>query len=444
LAKAKKKAAKKGGKVTQRHLSPTMQSLLGEAKTKFPDGSYMGKKADEQYFGVPIPCLALQWVIKNTCLPLGSMIGLAGPSQSHKSTLGFEFARWVMTHNGYTHLIENEGGKYDTVLIRSLLGDENFENRFLISEVENATEAQKKLTATAKAIRENKQRDEMWLIDLDSMAGSETEDQTKEIDKDGFAGRAHAVTALSWTRYLKRLVALLNTFPAIFLSVNHLKEKPSTMPGRPAKKTTPGGAAQRFHSAIYFWVTRVSASDRKEWEVDGETIVRPTLVRTIQLECEKSSIGPDKRRIYVDLCFYDGLDGKPHAYVDWDAATAVFLAEQQKEYGVLREGDKASYVRLREVLHVDVNSNRYTCPALDLEGVEAQTLGHAVHTDPALMDRLVHFFGIKRNLVWAGALPVPEFEPPEPDENGDTEKPEGSIDEAERGGLINEDVALEG
>lgn len=423
LARAKKKVEVE---IVKRSLSPTMQALLGESKTKFSDGSYMGAKADEQYFGVPIPCLALQWVIKNTCLPLGKMIGLAGKSQSHKSTLGFEIARWVMNHGGYAHLVENEGGKYDTVLIRSMLGDKAFEERFLISEVEDATKAQIQLTKTALAIRANEKRDEMWLLDLDSMAGSETEEQAKEIDKEGFASRSHPVTALSWTRHLKRMVALINTYPVIFLSVNHLKEKPSAMPGRAPVKTTPGGAAQRFHSALYFWVTRMSMSERKEWEVNGQMIVRPTTVRTIQIECEKSSLGPDKRQILVDLCFYDGLDGKPYAYVDWDASTAVFLMDKQSEYGVLKEeGKESRYARLREVLKVDVSGNRYTCEQLGIQHVEAHTFGRAVHSNSSLMNLLTDFFAIKRNLIWSGALPVPEFAPPLPDKFGDTEKPEG-------------------
>lgn len=437
MARGKKKESKaEEGEIVSRVLSPVLKSLLGASKTKFADGVYMGKTADEQYFGVPIPCLAFQWMIKNTCLPLGKMIGLAGKSQSHKSTLGFEFSRWVAGYGGYTHLVENEGGKYDAKLIRSIIGDESFENRFLISEVENATEAQVKLTKTIQAIQENKNRDEMWLITLDSMAGSETEDQAAEIAKEGFAGRSHPITALSWTRHLKLMVSMLNTFPAIFLSVNHLKEKPSAMPGMPATKTTPGGAAQRFHSALYFWVSRINSSERSEWEIDGETILRPTMIRTIQLECEKSSLGPDKRKIEVNLCFYDGLDGKPHAYVDWDTATAVLLMEKQAEFGVIHEGGTNKYGRLRELLHIDVTSKRYTCKQLNLEGVEAFTLGKAVHENSVLMSVLIDFFGIKRNLVWSGAMPKPAVEPELPDENGDTEFPTGPDSEADARGTL--------
>jgi hypothetical protein len=437
MARGKKKGSKsEEGEIVSREICPTLRALLGSSKTKFVDGSYMGKTADEQYFGIPIPCLAFQWMIKNTCLPLGKMIGLAGKSQSHKSSLGFEISRWVSNYHGYTHLVENEGGKYDAQLIRSIVGDESFENRFLISEVEDATQAQVKLTQTIKAVRENTNRDEMWLIDLDSMAGSETEDQTAEIDKQGFAGRAHPITALSWTRYLKRIVALINTYPVVFLSVNHLKEKPSAMPGMPATKTTPGGAAQRFHSALYFWVSRINSSERSEWEINGETVIRPTTIRTIQLECEKSSLGPDKRKIEVNLCFYDGLDGKPHAYVDWDTATAVLLMEMQSELGIIREGDVSRYGRLRELLHIDVQSKRYTCKQLELEGVEAFTLGKAVHENPALMSVLTDFFGIKRNLVWSGAMPKPAVEPELPDENGDNEFPTGPASVFDAGGTL--------
>jgi len=442
LAKRKKKKAKaksgKDGGRSKRDLSPVMKALMGSAKDKY-GGKYMGETADARLYGVPIPCLAFMWCVKANILPLSKMVGLAGFSQSQKSSLAFEIARWVCNvHGGYTHLVDNEGGKYNASLIRSIVGDQTFDKRFLISEVEHATEAQQELITTAQALRENKKRDELWIAILDSMAGTEVKEDSDKIDKEGFAGRTHPATANSWTRFLKRITTKINTFPILFLSVNHLKEKPNQMPGLPATKTTPGGKAQRFHSILYFWIKRIGASQRETWEIDGKTVVRPTKIRTIEIMLEKSSMGDDKRKFNVDFCWYDGLDGQQHTFFDWDGATGRWLYQMQSERGIYKPDPdgEATYARLGEVLPVKCSSNRYTCTKLGLEDVPDHALGRAVHRDAELMAQLMTFFAIKQCATWNGALPIPEVEPPdEPGEEPNGADPALGYDELEEGAM---------
>jgi hypothetical protein len=272
---------------------------------------------------------------------------------------------------------------------------------------------------------------ELWTLILDSLSGTETADEMKKIDKEGSAGRSHPLIALSWTRYLRWLTSRINIFPIIFISINHLKEKPPPPGQMFAQKGTPGGAAQRFHALFYLWVKRLHISgdsaSRKTWDfpsiVDGkievETRHMPIEIRRIEITCDKNSQGVDGRSIAVDFCFYVGLDGEKRAFFDWDGSTAALLLDLQEQPGLIEGAEgKNSYGRLRELLPVTCSRGEYTCRELGLVGVSAQVFGFAVHSAPDLMRKLIKFFGIKEGVKWSGRMPDPptpkllEYVPP--------------------------------
>lgn len=374
-------------------------------------------------YGLPVPSIAFSYMMDCNYLPVGKVIGIAGPSQSQKSSLGFEISNWVInSYGGYGHLAENEG-KHSPSLIQSLIGEDVFSKKFFVTFSEDLQDTQSRITRTVESIRKRKERDELWAIVLDSLAGPQSEGDAQQVAKDGFAESGYPLEAKLWTRYLRYLVAAINTYPIVFISINHLKDKMATRPGMPAGKTTPGGVAQRFHSSIYFWVRRVSqredALTRETWEipsvVDGQVVSTvqplPINIRRINIECEKNSMGVDKREIEVDFCFFQDTYGNPRSFFDWDGATARFLVDKQKTSGSIGTAEGNSYGKLSALLKVECDKNRYYCPEFGLEDVAANVVGYAIRQRPDWVAKLELFFGVKKLKRWEGRLPIPLQDP---------------------------------
>lgn len=414
-------------------VSVVVEALLDDPQVI--KGMYVGKAIDDRLIGLPGPGLSLMYCMDSTVLPLGKMIGIAGPSQSQKTSLALELARVGLGLGGYCFLVDNEAAKYSPSLYRSILGIEDRSPNLIVSSSDSVEESQKRLTDFVKVFHEKRVMSEVWTMILDSLSGTEPEGEMKKIDSEGSAGRAHPVLALSWTRYLRWLTARINAFPILFISINHLKDKPPPPGQMFGGKSTPGGAAQRFHAMVYFWVKRLGMSrdseSRVTWDFpfmeDGKinpgTASIPIEIRKIEIECEKNSQGVDSREITVDFCFFNDLKERKRAFFDWNGSTARLLFDLQEKLGVIvEEGQENRYGRLKEILEIGCDRARYSCPELGLKGVSGQVLGFSVHQNPKLMAKLIKFFGIKEGQIWNGRMPDPpvpsllDFKPPPADE----------------------------
>lgn len=409
-------------------VSPILKALVDNPDTV--KGMFVGKAIEERLVGVPSPSLALSWCMDNTVLPLGKMIGIAGPSQSQKTSLALEFAKIGLRLNGYCYLVDNEAAKYSPTLQRSILKIEPESQKLVLARSDSVEESQERMTSFVRAFYAHKNMEEIWTLILDSLSGTETAGEMAAIDKEGSAGRSHPLIALSWTRYLRWLTARINVFPILFISINHLKDKPPPPGQMFGGKSTPGGVAQRFHAMTYFWVKRLhlsgDSSSRRTWDfpsiegnkIDSGTQSLPMELRRIVIECEKNSQGVDGRQIVVDFCFYMGLDGERKAFFDWDGATALMLVDRQNDPGLIVEEGENRYGKLSDLLAISCDRGRYTCRDLGLKNVSAQVLGFAVHCAPELVNKLVKFFGIKEGISWGGRMPDPpttrllEYTPP--------------------------------
>jgi len=425
---SRKKKEETGGTAGKAVPSVVMRALLEDRPTV--KGVYLGKDIDLRLVGVRSPGFALSWCMDSTVLPLGHVVGIAGPSQSQKTSLALEFSRVGMGYGGYCCLIDNEGAKYSPSLIRSVLNVENDSDRVVLLRSDSLEECQRRMTEVVRVFHDKKLLSELWTLILDSMSGTETEGEMTKIDEEGSAGRAHPVGALSWTRYMRWLTSRINPFPVLVVAINHLKEKPPHPGQMFGGKSTPGGVAQRFHAMTYFWVKRLwmsgDSESRSTWDFprveDGKIVPGsehlPMEVRKIEITCEKNSQGADNRSIRVDFCFYTDLSGKKRAFFDWDGSLANLLSDTQDSLGLIAVDGKNRYGRLKEVLEISRSRNRYTCPQLDLTGVSPQVMGFAVQHAPELLSKLVRFFGINESPEWTGKMPDPpspsflDFEPP--------------------------------
>ena len=60
------------------------------------------------FIGVPIPSIALQWVLNTNVLPLSRMLEFGGAPECCKSTFLYEVIRWFLDAGGHAVLFETE------------------------------------------------------------------------------------------------------------------------------------------------------------------------------------------------------------------------------------------------------------------------------------------------------------------------------------------------
>lgn len=319
--------------------------------------------------------------------------------------------RWFMNYGGEGKLIETEGRKYSVPLIRSVMGDEFFKNRYMIAPVDNLGDAHKHFTLVMKDFENAAGKKEtlelakssLACLTVDSMAGQDTQAVIDKIRKEGSAGTTVATIAKAWFVYLRYMSSALIGYPCSMILINHLLDEVGSM--IPGKKYTPGGKGQRFFSSLYFWVTRLGASERETYISNGETLSRPTKIRSLGLKTEKSSVGEEGRSIKIDFCWYfDPETNNQVSYFDWKATTCKLLLEQQGLKDTRLAGRK-----LRDIVDVTEESGKggkvYTSRSLGLKEVPDHELGAAVDNNPELLKELHAVFHINQHQVWNGRMP---------------------------------------
>jgi len=233
--------------------SNIMDELLSFSHEKFKSVHALGD-LERMLTGIPLPGLALRWLLESNVLPLGQLIGLAGPPKSHKSSLGYELMRWTMLHGGQSLLFDTEG-KISADLLPSILGEQLAAGaRAPIHACESVEDAQKRITATLDFLRKKNVKDMPFCLMLDSIAGVSAEGRREKIlGKVGHAEQDFPREALAWTSFFNTIPSALTDWPYLMVYVNHLKEKPQSKPGHAPSKISPGGMWQYFRASLVLW-----------------------------------------------------------------------------------------------------------------------------------------------------------------------------------------------
>lgn len=410
--------------------SKFLSSSIDAQKRAFGNNNvYVAAEGARLAVGIPLPSFSLMYLFDLDVLPVGRVIGLAGKPASQKSSLGFEFASWIIKAEGEAKLVEAEGGKYSPTLLRSIVGKEGYEQHFIIGRSDSTEQTQSQMSATLDLYEANEDEGDKALSALlvDSMTGVTAESLMEKHRTDGFASASVAVLAKGWTDYLRTFSARLSGWPITAIIVNHLKDKVSTT-GGPAGKYTPGGDAHRFYSALYLYVTRIGGGNRKTIFREGKRQDRFTEYRTIKIELNKSSLGCDGRDIAVNFCWFHNEDGEQVTYFDWPSATTqLLLANQNMKSYIDRQP-----AELHDLLDVTCSEGsgdkKYSSTALGVENVSDSELGALVDGNPEWVDRLCNFMHITRHTKWAGSMPALERErkkakKDKKEDSGDNTKP---------------------
>jgi len=402
---------------TRSEESPLLTGMMAASRKELGEESgilFAGEDMEAMVVGLPLPSVALMWLLDSNVLPLGKIIGLAGFPQSQKSALGFEIARWFTDCGGYTKLVECEGAKVSPTLLRSIVGSGT--NRVMIAACPHIDAARKHTVMALNYLKEHdKKKTVPFLVLLDSLTGASTEENSGKLmdASEDFGGRGFPVAALFYSEFLKTLSSELVGWPHSFVFVAHLKTRPNAMPGLPPSKTMPGGAAPMFHSSYVFWIDRIGSEQRMTHRVGGKVISRPTDVRRISITCHKNSLGTDARSITVDFAWHH-VNGVQTSYFDWDTSTTRLLASMQDaETSEARQfkGGKLYGKGLKDIVDIEVETaSLCRSKVLGMEGASLAEIGHAIHSKPEIVAALLDFLHIKKHPIFAH-IKVPENVP---------------------------------
>lgn len=329
---------------------PFFRTMLDSAqKSVGAGGAYLAGEHGSRYWGVPIPWLPMQYLLGGiNILPYGQTMEIAGPPGSLKSTLAMDLIRNVCDCGGLGVYIDVES-KTGPSIIESIVGSAYANNQVHVIEGVASIEGwQKVVTDRVDALRKaDPDSHYPMLMVVDSLTARSTQGEQEKFEKEGQAAvRGFAIGAMAITRFVRNFPPLVfrdNGQPNLavaFIGVNHLKDRPD---GGAFEKYTPGGAGKDFQAAIRLWARSPSPTFKdltaatlnsvlpERLRKKKVTLVGSGVRRTLYLKAQKSSLGPDRRKIEVD--YYWGWDDKniQHSWLDWDTALCRFLAENAGE-----------------------------------------------------------------------------------------------------------------
>lgn len=382
----------------------------------------VGTASQRRKYGLNIPSLALQYVVQSNVLFMEQLLMLAGKPASHKSSLAFEVARWVIMQSGggFGRVFDTER-KYSPTLALNLIGDlsntaagSNSWGVYVCGTFDDWAASFSKIIkdyrdyfAIGRRLKKKEKRPPLLpgCLIIDSLTGSASVATIKSAEKDESGSAAQGM----------RLAGQINSWlqrqnftylPWYIIVIRHEKEGgidgPTFMAGR-REKQTPGGRAPDFMGG---YDLRLSTIDRERTPKGGYNLVR--------IVCQKNAFGVDRQRCNVRFSWeWVQEDNRNPTQVprwEWDLATAEFLADF----------DRAD---IKDICHVVRGGTKvhplFNCKQLGLVEVTGQEIGLALRQNDSLLSALQDYLHIDRWPVFDPHMEVPEPLPTKETKNKD-------------------------
>lgn len=406
MAKAKKADAADFGSLIE-----NLQLELNKKATS-TQGYLEGDHADHTW-GVRIPHLAFQYFLGGTnVIPCQRFVGMSGEPKSFKSTLAYEIGNWFRMDGGFHVALDTEN-KTSASMLKALSYGRDLDPRTRFYKVcASVEEWQKQMTTAIEYWRTNGRRGPgeripVW-VTVDSLNGRGTEDSDADIRKEGVAvQRGFPIANLQITNYLQNISLLGTTLAAGW--VQHLKEDISTAGGYGGPQKVEKGAkvagfsisAQvRIAKGASFQAATHDSAPHPEIPVQGHTLY---------MHCYRGCVGPDDRRLQVDLLWQyipveiENIDGTKTVgtqqvmWFDWDGALGELLWSMKyndKHKPKLYEYDKK---KLEEALYfTSPKANHIKCEALGLECVSYAAFGKAIRENEEVLQKVTTYLNISQ------------------------------------------------
>lgn len=389
-------------------VSPFLQKLMSGQEKKFgANGVYVGDSQDDYTVGLPLPWLALQYLLDSSVFPLGCAIIFAGAPKSYKTTGLLEFARLVMSPptNGET-LVLNTESKWSNTKSRSVLRDlnkklvlydcstvEDWQQR-TTTVLTDARDYAKKVYDAKQSNRKSEYKDQVIppiLMILDSLTGAQSEYIRDKVLKDG-AEKTFQDRAMLNKMWIQSVGEYLRSLPLTLLISNHLMSPvdantPSYVANSLKGKKTPGGEAMTYHCTYEIRCQKMHVDEKS-----GRRDI------TIKWLTAQSTRGIDGRHIDVSIVEEYDEEGNQVTAFDWDTTLAKLLVRLTDKPNMLK-GDIVDVIG--EVRAPSTST--VACDKLGLatkDKVPTAELGRMIREDPTLCAQLQSAMKIKKGNLW--------------------------------------------
>lgn len=351
--------------------------------------------------GIPLPSLAVEYILQNTVFPLGRMTQIVGTEGTCKSALCFEIARWFNDYAGTAYLLENES-KYSADYANSIMGWPTDAESDVLGHLRcNSLEDwQSRLQDIVRRIKEAEEGSLYpVLLILDSIMGKLAAESQDNIERVGYADRQFPVEALKINNFLKKFPQDIEGWPMCFVAVNHLKPQKSDS-GPHMERNKAGGRSISFQETFEIEMKRdvnpnIRLVDDANFEIGGLNLT---------LACKKNSLGETERKIRAAVKWTHRPIGPDGEYLqvtrwDWPEATVKLLTSFEK-------GHRAN--KIKEIVNIQGSGQKFWCTELGAtknDPLSAHDLGVLIESDAGRKTELRKLFGIKERRVFEPGRP---------------------------------------
>jgi hypothetical protein len=386
MAKNKKSSETKGS--VHDGVKAGIQALMAHAMRASGAQVCLASDLADRVWGLPCDHISYRWLSDNTCYQMGKIFGVAGLKESCKSAYAMSMAKLWMDAGGICIYIDTENKK-SPVLYKAVVGEANTQRT--LDYVSFSTEEwQEQLIDALNFSKDDPHlKDSPVMVIVDSLGGVDTEESRESIEKEGSAkGRSTGgmIKCKSHNAFFRYISKELFLRPHALTYINHLSDDPMS-PIQGAKKK-PGGTGQDYHAVLDFWFSVVKSTPVYK-------ATRGFTEKILKIKVNKNSMGTSQRNVEIPYRWSKDPDSGEmlSCWFDWDAATAILLADDSPT------GVKG---RLKDILTVTENSNKYSCKELGLVAVTDSDLGKAVRENVEIRERISDALGIIRMKVWEG------------------------------------------
>lgn len=390
-------------------VSSVVKTLLAGCRTAFNDSKIIiGTKIPA--IGIALPAFCLEYLLQSNGLALGTVMQFVGAEGSFKSAFAAEVGRWFIDQNdGILQWYEHES-KISDDWLPSIVGWEKADTNVLIESCESIEDWQSKLQyfhkrhldfwlkgekVEGKTKRKGPGMVYPVLHVVDSVVGKLAQESQDSIERQGYAGRAFPIEALSLTNFLKAFAGDICESPETLLLINQLKLSKDKQGFNVRGKA--GGHQKEFQESIELELSRTAS---KEYKMYSEA--------RLHIKCHKNSLGVTGRSIPACVQWWnvripevEGQEDQAHSPTrqvtvwDWYSATIDMLLRFEDTNGTKRK-EVVDLVKVPDV-------SKVWSKRLGIGQKEAVTFteaGEILHRSDGVMRDLREIFGIKRRAIF--------------------------------------------
>ena len=308
--------------------------------------------------------LSMQYALGMNGFPYGLLIELCGQADTCKSTILYEFMRWILqpldgSEGGKVVLLETEG-KDNGNLRSALYGYDGYslDNTMVVM----CTSYEQWMDCTTQTFTHYQKFFENHaqfpvIVAVDSLMAAPTDKQAAEIDESGHTSADFPRLQKAISDDFKNFPRKLQGVPLLFMFVNHVREETK---GLVKVEVSKGGRAPEYYKSISLKFSPAAKNNRfTKTNCEG---------RTIRMTLSKNSLGSKSREIeiiilyrYIDNPNYDPESELSSPYMlsvvfDWGEADIKFL--QKVMSGAVAGFSMERRKRISEILDLHVVSKQ--------------------------------------------------------------------------------------